>query len=285
MPRARVGDIELYYLLEGPPDRPVVALIPGFSAPLEMWAPTVPALVPEFRVLLYDLRGHGRSDLPMSGYDLATQASDLLGLMDELEIDKAHLVGDAAGGGIAVEIALNHPERMRSLALVGTRIHGWKAPEGSVPPPAPEEEAYNEEFQRRFKEEGLPEILEQWWLGDWARPMREDPVRRRAARFRDLILAYPGGSWQATLPSPPVPAHYPRLGEITAPTLVIVGGADLPVIKLDGEEWARCIPGARLAEIPEAGHIPNWEFPDRFNPVLAEFLREAGSRERQERPQ
>jgi 3-oxoadipate enol-lactonase len=268
-----VQGIDLYYLLEGNPAGAPVVLIPGFSAPLEMWAPTLPALAAEFRVLLYDLRGHGRSDLPLSGYDLRTQAGDLLGLMNHLGWTDAHLVGDAAGGGIAVEIALNHPSRVRSLTLVGTRIHGWNAPADSVPPPTPEEEAYNREFQRRMREEGLPEILEQWWLGDWARPMREDPVRRRAARFRDLILSYPGGAWQAAIPSPPAPPHHRRLGEIRVPTLIVVGGDDLPVIKRDGVEWVRCIPGAQYVEIPEAGHIPNWEFPDRFNPVLVEFLK------------
>ncbi|MBM3460208.1 MAG: alpha/beta fold hydrolase, partial [Armatimonadetes bacterium] len=132
MPRARVQDIELYYLQEGPPEAEAVVLIPGFSAPLEMWAPTLPALVSEFRVLLYDLRGHGRSDLPLGGYDLTTQAGDLLGLMDQLGMPRAHLVGDAAGGGIAVEIALHAPHRVRSLTLIGTRIHGWKEPEGSL---------------------------------------------------------------------------------------------------------------------------------------------------------
>lgn len=274
MPRATVQGIDLYYLLEGPEERPAVALIPGFSAPLEMWGPTLPGLVPDFRVLLYDLRGHGRSDLPFSGYDLATQAGDLLGLMDHVGIEKAHLVGDAAGGGVAVEIALNHPDRLLSLTLVGTRIHGWKEPEGSVPPPTPEEEAYNAEFQRRFKEEGLPEILEQWWLGDWARPAREDPIRRRAQRLRDLVLAYPGGAWHATLPSQPVPPHHPRLGEIRVPTLIMLGGGDLPIILVNGDEWVRCIPNARKAIIPEAGHIPNWEFPEAFNDALGGFLRE-----------
>src|SRR5438270_322836 len=147
MPRAPLGEIDLYYLLEGPRNRPAVVLINGFSAPLEMWAPTVPALVPTYRVLLYDLRGHGRSDLPLGGYDLATQAGDLLGLMDHVGLESAHLVGDAAGGGIAVEVALSRPERVRSLTLVGTRIHGWKEPPGSIPPPTPEEEVYNAEFQ------------------------------------------------------------------------------------------------------------------------------------------
>src|SRR5205085_1533035 len=227
--------------------------------------PTVPALISEHRVLLYDLRGHGRSDLPLGGYDLATQAGDLHALMDHTGIQAAHLVGDAAGGGIAVEVALSQPDRVRSLTLVGTRIHGWKEPAGSVPPPTPDEEAYNREFQRRMREEGLPEILEQWWLGEWSRPLREDPIRRRAARFRDLILGYPGGAWQATLPATPVPPHYPRLGEIRAPALIVVGGADMPVIRADAAEWVRRLPNARLVAIPDAGHVPNWEFPELFN--------------------
>lgn len=272
MPRATVQGIDLYYLLDGPPERPVVVLINGFSAPLEMWAPTVPALVPQFRVLTYDLRGHGRSDLPFGGYDLATQAGDLLGLLDHLGMERVHLVGDAAGGGIGVEAALQRAESVASLVLIGTRIHGWKEPPGSILPPTEEEVDYNRELQRCFQEEGLPELLEQWWLGEWSRAMREDPVVRRAARFRDLIMSYPGGAWRATLPPRPVPPHHPRLGEIRAPTLVVTGGADTPVIKLHAQEWLKGLPHAFYAEIPEAGHIPSWEFPDRFNAVLLRFL-------------
>jgi 3-oxoadipate enol-lactonase len=277
MPRAQVQGIDLYYLWEGTSSGDPVVLIPGFSAPLEMWAPTVPALAPEFRVLLYDLRGHGRSDCPLGGYDLETQAQDLVLLLDRLGVDRAHLVGDAAGGGIGVQVALAQPSRVRTLTLIGTRIHGWKEPEGSVPPAGPEQAAYDAEFQKRFREEGLPEILEQWWLGDWAAPMRNDPVRRRAQRFRDLILSYPGGAWQATLPARCIEPHHPRLPEIRCPTLVMVGGADMPIIQVNAREFTARIPGARLVTVPEAGHIPNWEFPDRFNPLLVEFLRSGGA--------
>lgn len=272
MPRATIQGIDLHYLVHGQREGETVVLIHGFTAPLEMWAPTVPALVSGYRVLTYDLRGHGRSDLPFGGYDLTTQADDLRGLLDHLRIEQAHLVGDAAGGGIAVELALSHPERVRSLTLIGTRIHGWKEPPGSVPPLTDEEEAYNQEFQRRFKEDSLPEILEWWWRGEWSRPMREDGIRRRAPRFRDLILSHPGGAWQATLPPRPVPPHHPRLGEIQAPALVVVGGADMPAIKVHAMEWRRCLHNCAYAEIFDAGHVPSWEFPAQFNQVLTNFL-------------
>lgn len=277
MPRTTIQGIELYYLVHGLSVGETVVLINGFSAPLEMWAPTVPALVSDYRVLTYDLRGHGRSDLPFGGYDLITQAEDLRGLLDHLRLEKVHLVGDAAGGGIAVELALAHPERVRSLTLIGTRIHGWKEPPGAVPPLTEEEEAYNQEFQRRFKEESLEEILEWWWRGEWSRPMREDGIRRRALRFRGLIMRYPGGAWLATLPTRPVPPHHPRRGEIQVPVLVVVGAADMPIIKAHAAEWVRGIRDSSYAEIPEAGHVPNWEFPAQFNQVLTRFLRQVGA--------
>ena len=275
MPRARVGDIELYYLLHGKPDGQAVVLINGFSAPLEMWAPQWPALAPEFRVLAYDLRGHGRSDLPFWGYDLATQAGDLLGLLNTLGLGRVHLVGDAAGGGIAVELTLAHPERVRSLTLIGHRMHGWNPPPESLPPSTPEEEAYARESRRLMAEGTLDEIRTHWWLGAWSKPMRDDPVRRRAARFGDLIRAYPGGSWWGTIPPATVPPHAPRIGQIAVPALIVTGGADMPIIRTHGEEWRRRIPHARYVEIPDAGHIPSWEFPDAFNATLLDFLRSA----------
>lgn len=273
MPRQRVGEIELYYQRAGSAGAPWVVLIAGFSAPLEMWGPQIPALAPDYRVLAYDMRGHGRSDLPFGGYDLATQSSDLLLLMDALGIGRASVVGDAAGGGIAVELALGRPERVTSLVLVGTRIHGWDPPAGTLPPESPEEERFATEFRRLVREGSLDEILEQWWLGGWSAPMRRDPIGRRAAQFRDLIMAYPGGAWRATLPPRVVPPHYPRLGEIASPALVVSGGDDLPIIRAHAAEWCRVLPAARAAVIAEAGHVPSWEFPEAFNDALTGFLR------------
>lgn len=274
MPRQRVGDIELYYQTAGAPDRPWIVLIAGFSAPLEMWGPQIPALAPDYRVLAYDMRGHGRSDVPFGGYDVATQSSDLLGLMDALGIEHASVVGDAAGGVIAVELALGQPERVSSLVLVGTRIHGWDPPAGALPPEPPEEERLSREFRRLMREGPLAEILEQWWLGGWSAPMRRDPIRRRAAQFRDLIMAYPGGAWRATLPPRVVPPHYPRLAEIATPVLVVSGGDDLPIIRAHAAEWCRVLRASRAAVIAQAGHVPSWEFPDAFNDALRAFLRE-----------
>jgi len=258
MPRQRVGDIELSYQLAGEPGKPWVVLIPGYSAPLEMWGPQIPALAADYRVLAYDMRGHGRSDVPFGGYDVGTQSQDLRGLMDALEIPRACIVGDAAGGVIAVELALRHPERVSALVLVGTRILGWDPPEGTLEPETEEERQYNAESRRLMREGSLAEILEHWWQGSWSAPLRADPVRRRAARFRDLILSYPAGAWRATLPSAKVEAHRPRLGEIRVPVLVVTGGADLPIIKAHAEEWVRALPDAREAVIPDAGHAPSW---------------------------
>jgi 3-oxoadipate enol-lactonase len=276
MPRQRVGDVDLYYQTAGAPGAPWVVLVAGFSAPLEMWAPQIPALVTDHRVLAYDMRGHGRSDVPFGGYDAGTQSEDLLGLMDSLGVQRACVVGDAAGGVIAVELALRHPLRVSSLVLVGTRIHGWDPPPGALPPPSTEEESYAAESRRLAREGSLPEVLEHWWRGEWSAPMRRDPVRRRAAQFRDLIMAYPGGAWRAVLPARPVPPHHPRLGEISVPVLVVSGGDDMPIIKAHAEEWCRRLRNRSAVVVAEAGHVPSWEFPSQFNESLLEFLRDAG---------
>jgi len=277
MPRARVGKIELYYLIDGSAGSPWVVLIPGFSAPLEMWAPQLPALVGTHRVLTYDLRGHGRSDSPFGGYDVATQSRDLLGLMEHIGIDAACIVGDAAGGAIAVELALAHPERVSQLVLVGTRIHGWDPPAGQLPPETAEEQAYNEESRRLRRQGSIAQQLQHWWLGDWSRPLREDPVRRRALLFSDLILSWPAGAWRATMASPPVPPHFPLLPELQVPTLVIHGGADMAVIQAHARQWCATLPNATQIIVPGAGHVPNWEFPELFNRALLEFLRESST--------
>lgn len=277
MPRIRVGEIEIYYQTDGKEGAPWVVLIPGFSAPLEMWGPQIPALRERYRILTYDMRGHGRSDVPFGGYDLTTQSDDLLGIMDSLGVETAYLVGDAAGGCIAVETALRRPERVSSLILIGTRIHGWDPPADSLPEETDEERRYNDEFRRLMLEGSLQQILEQWWLGGWSKPLRGDPIRRRAAQFRDLIMSYPAGAWRATVPSAQVAPHYDRLPEIPTPALIVTGGDDLPMIKAHGRQWCESLPNAEAVSIPEAGHAPSWEFPKVFNDALLDFLDRLGT--------
>jgi pimeloyl-ACP methyl ester carboxylesterase len=95
-----------------------VVLVHGLGASLAFWYPLLaPALARQFKVTVYDLRGHGRSDVPSTGYDLTTMSQDLSGLMDALRVQSAHLVGHSFGALVTLEFALRHPDRVRALVL------------------------------------------------------------------------------------------------------------------------------------------------------------------------
>jgi pimeloyl-ACP methyl ester carboxylesterase len=124
MPKAELNGVKLHYLPrvgEGPD----LVLMHGLAANLAFWYIKIaPSLMRDYRVTMYDLRGHGGSGMPASGYTTADMATDLHALLDEIGIDRAHLVGHSYGGAIALHYASHHPERVASLTLADTRIRG-----------------------------------------------------------------------------------------------------------------------------------------------------------------
>jgi 3-oxoadipate enol-lactonase len=261
---------------QGRVDVPTVVLVHGYSVDLRLWDDTVPALLAAgFRVVRYDVRGHGRSLVPTSGYSYPTYAADLADLLDRLNVDRpiseelavaaAHLVGLSMGGGIALQFALDYPGRVRSLTLVDSALPGF---------------TYSAQFSRQIEElveaarsRGPRFALERVWL---QHPIF-DGLRRfpdRFARLQEMVLSYPGRDLLAEPePPPPVPA-VERLAEIAAPALVLVGELDLPDFHLAAQVLAANLPRARLQVLPDCGHLPPLERPAEFNRLLVEFLRQ-----------
>jgi len=121
MPTAVVNDIRMNYYVNG--KGPDVILIHGLAASLAFWHFRIfPVLARHYRVMAYDLRGHGRTEIPASGYTTMHLAEDLRKLMNHLEIEKAQLVGHSFGGAVALELTLNHPERVTSVTVADTRL-------------------------------------------------------------------------------------------------------------------------------------------------------------------
>ena len=121
MPKALVNGIELHYQQfgEGPP----LVMIHGITGNLAIWhLEIVPALLNEFRITTYDLRGHGYSDVPPTGYTTAHHATDLKNLLDQLGIGKTHVMGHSFGADIALHFAILYPERVERLVLVEPAI-------------------------------------------------------------------------------------------------------------------------------------------------------------------
>ena len=118
------------YRLEGPADAPVVTLAHPLGATLEMWEAQAAALRPRFRVLRYDIRGHGGSEVPVGPYTLEQMADDFLELLDARGIRETHFVGLSMGGLIGMTAALRFPDRIRRLVLCDTTAQYGPAVEG-----------------------------------------------------------------------------------------------------------------------------------------------------------
>ncbi len=255
-------------------DAPTVVLVHGASVDLRLWDDQVPALLAAgFRVIRYDVRGHGRSLVPPSGYSFPTYAADLADLLDRLNVDRpitedlgveqVHLVGLSMGGGIALQFALYHKERVCSLVLVDSALPGF---------------GYSEEFSKEVqrlvdvaREQGPKAALEEVWL---SHPIFHG-VRRypeKFARLKEMVLSHQGQDLLA--PPEETPPLIDHLSTIEAPSLIVVGELDLDDFQLIAQVLAANLPRARLTIIPDCGHIPPLEKPHEFNQLLISFLKE-----------
>jgi pimeloyl-ACP methyl ester carboxylesterase len=229
-----------------------------------MWDDQVPVLAPNHRVIRYDLRFHGRSDsqrIPFSDME------DLAVLMDSLDIPTATLVGLSLGGQVAMDLALTHPDRVASLVLVGPGLPGF-------PLESPEIIRHIEALTAAMDGGNFDEMEEVFIRGVCVGPFREsdelDP------EVRSKILTMMKGSrarWGFhELIRPLDPPTMERVGEITAPTLLVLGLLDVPEMKGIVTYLNKQISNSRRVEIPSVAHMVNLEAPERVNEVLLEFL-------------
>jgi 3-oxoadipate enol-lactonase len=256
---------------------PAIVLIHGHGSDRRLWELQAPALVEAgYRVIRYDVRGHGRSAVTPSGYTWENYALDLRDLLDGLALPPAHVVGLSMGGGIALQFALDFPERVSSLVLVDSTLPGFDYSReygGAI-----------EELVAAVRAEGPRAAFERLWL---THPLF-DGVRRFPDRFeliRTMALEYPAADYLDETPyTPPERQAVDRLGpsvgrpvgpELRAPTLVVVGELDIPDFQIIAEVLTGNIAGARLQVIPNSGHIPPLEQPQAFNQALLAFLSDA----------
>ena len=267
MPHVDTNGIVTFYEESGQ-GSPVV-LIHGHGADLRLWDLQAPALVEAgHRVIRYDARGHGRSSVPPTGYTWENYALDLRDLLDGLKIEApAHVVGLSMGGAIALQFALDFPERVSSLVLVDSALPGFDY--------SPEYAGAIEELVAAVRAEGPRAAFDRLWL---THPLF-DGVRRFPERFellRTMVLDYAAADYlDETAYTPPERQAVDRLAEVRAPTLVMVGELDIPDFQIIAEVLAGNIAGARLQVIADSGHIAPLEQPQAFNQALLTFLEEA----------
>ena len=253
----RAGD-DVYFEVYGKGD--AVVLSHGYGGCHASWYQQVMAFAPRYRVVTWDQRGFGRSTNRHQHAGPATAAADLGALLDQLEIERAHLVGQSMGGWAVMGLALEHPERVASLVFSGS-IAGIYTPSIA--------RSYDE--VRRARAAGPP-------LGH--HPPGHHPALGRQLARRDLAQAFLYEQIASVAPPPPGEVldllratAYPheRLRRLEIPALFIVGEEDSIFPPESIREAATLLPLSRVVEVAGAGHSPYFETPRRFNETVAEF--------------
>jgi 3-oxoadipate enol-lactonase len=267
MPTVERNGAEIYYEEQGQGEP--LLLIMGLAGHLMQWIFQVPVLAQRFRVITFDNRGAGRTKTPPGEFTIRQMADDAAALLDHLGIERAHVVGWSMGGMIAQELTLNYPQKVNRLVLLASlgRLKPWAVPFQTFSQQARE---------RDLDRIGLALAVMPWlytaaFMTDEQKvagalslvPM--DPYPISAAGFAGQAAAIRG---QDSLD---------RLGQITAPTLVLVGAEDILTPPYYSRELAERIPGARLQILERGGHGMSIEYPLETNQALLAFLTETAT--------
>lgn len=249
--------MEIHHEWAGLDSGPVLVLSHSLGASREMWKPQVDALGREFRLLLSDHRGHGKSALPPGPWSIADFGRDLLDLLDRLDLERVHFCGLSLGGMVGLWLGQEAPERVEKLVLCNccAKIEDPSLLRGRM---------------KQIEREGLGSIaenvLERWLTADFRAANPE-----KTAGIREMFLATPPKAYTETCGALCEMDLTPKLGEIQAPSLVIYGRHDLATPPAWSKAFASEMPDARLLELDSA-HLSNVEAADGFNEAVAGFL-------------
>lgn len=252
--------IEFHCELSGKSDGPVVVLSHSLASSMVMWEPQLDVLEPEFRVLRYDMRGHGQSEATGGEYSLEMLGEDVIGLMDALDIEKAHFVGLSIGGMIGQGLGLNHSGRLLSLTLCDT-----------APVLPAEAKPLFRERMDLARTHGMAALVEGTLARWFTAPFLEKapPV---VNRIREQVAATPVDGFIGCSHAILDLDYLDRLASITLDTLIIVGEEDIGTPVAAAEAIHAEIPHSRLEVLPSAMHLSNIEQAEAFNKAIMDFL-------------
>ena len=258
MPIADLSHVRIHYQLDGPDAAPVVMLSNSLMSNLRMWDLQMPGLLESFRVLRYDTRGHGQSEVTQGPYTIEQLADDAAELIDFNRLDAVHFVGLSMGGMIGQQLAVRHPTKVLSLSLCDTA--------SEMPTP----EMWNERIAIA-RDKGVAGLIDgtikRWFVSDFVAKSADviEGVRR-------MILTTPTDGYISCASAVRDMSQTHLLKHIKAPTQVIVGRDD-PACTLDqAMVLQQEIPGAELHVIDHAAHLSNIEKPETFTRLLADFI-------------
>ena len=266
MPYADINGIKLYWEMHGESGDALV-LAHGYTGDVTDWHHQIAAFSSTYRVLVVEHRGHGRSEAPSdrSLYRIPLMAEDLLALADAAGLGRFHLAGHSMGGGIVQEAALTAQERLLSLTLEGTSCKFNLNAD-------PQMAAWRDRRLHLARTEGMAAVAREPLIAPLPPHMPPERAREEADRLGRMSPdAFVGAAegllgWEGT---------EERAARITVPTLIVFGDLDSEMIISGSLRLEKLLPNVTVEVIPEAGHSPQWERPEIFNRVLAQFLASA----------
>ena len=250
--------VRLAYRVDGPDDAPTMVMINSLGTDLRMWDPQVALLRQNLRIIRYDCRGHGASDVPTGSYTIRQFGLDLLALFDYLQIERAHICGLSLGGVVALWTAAQYPERIaravfaNTAARIGTE-ETWNARIDAVRTGGMA--AVRDAVVARFLSEGFrqrnPEIARQ--IGEMVEATNSRGYIGACEALRDANLQE-------------------MLATIHTPSLIIAGSLDESTPPAQSQELHSAIVGSELVIFNEVAHLSNVEQPDTFSKYVLSFL-------------
>ena len=260
--RVRAGNIELNCDITGPANAPWITFSHALGNNLSLWDDQVAILADRFRILRYDHRGHGGSDVPPGPYSFDDLMKDAIGLLDTLEIEQTHWIGLSIGGMLGYGLAQHHGERLLSLVACDAR-----------PDAPPDYAAY---FQYRIdtvREGGMSAVVEPT-ITRWFTPETCEANLSVLDKVRAMLLSTPPAGHEGCCEALKRLAFGGGLSGIRIPTLILGGAQDKGAPPGVLGEAASSIPDCRHIVIEDAGHISNLENPSAVNKALEDFLSE-----------
>lgn len=258
MPMITTDDgCKLNVAVDGPDDAPVLMLSNSLGCTMEMWQPQMADFTRHFRVVRYDRRGHGQSDVPSGPYAMERFGRDALAILDHLKITKAHWCGLSMGGMVGQWLGANAPQRFDRIVLSNTACH--------YPDPT--------NWHNRIKavtDGGLAAIADAVIAGWLTQDFRDrDPAT--TARMKAMLLATPVKGYLACCEALSRLDQRDLLPRVTRPTLVIAGNKDMATPVSAGEQIRNGIPGAEMTVL-DAAHIANVEQARAWTDAVVGFL-------------
>jgi len=248
----RPDGCRIHYHVAGEPDAPPLLILEGVGDRVAGWRRNLPTLAAELHVVVVDHRGNGDSDEPPGPCTMATFVDDAIAVLDTIDRDRAHVYGQSFGGMVAQELALTHPQRVRTLVLGCTAAgegHTVRVEDENVPKGEP----WRAWYGRGYPDQHPDEVAEDLHVTR-ARPQHPEGARRQ---WEAMV------AWDA----------YDRLPAISMPTLILHGTDDRVIAPANAEILGARIPRAELVWLEGAGHVYTWEQPQRSDREVLAFLR------------